>query len=302
VLSRCRIKYHVVAIGVPLVPVVARRRFANLVLRLLGRALNSNELALANARSALRSGNFYFAFADEYFSMIVARNQNSKTGIALLGTNRNVRSVDLRIRIAIAEHGIVRHSACQLNLNLRARQLREVGLGMFRKTKGVRIVKLKLCARFIASRNAIAGEHGSVNHSRRPASGVATLCGHVAVNQADARHAVIFHRRWRVVTRIVRSVVAIQTRVHRPTSARTLIVGTLIRRTLIVSLIGALIIGLIGRTLVGRLIHRILIVLHGDVGRRFRVLILILVVRILILRILIAILSEDSAWNRHRQS
>jgi hypothetical protein len=250
----------------------------------------------------LRSGNFYFAFADEHFSMIVGRNQNSEARIALLGTNRNVRSVDLCIRIAIAEYGVVRHSACQLNLNLRARQLRNVGLGMFRKTKGVRIVKLKFGARFVASRNAITGEHGSVDHRRRPTSGVATLGGHVAVNQADARHAVIFHRRRRVVTRSVRSVVAIQTRVHRSTSARTLIVRTLISRTLIsrmliVSLIGALIIGLIGRPLIGRLIHRILIVLHGDVGRRFRVLILILVVRILV-----AVLSEDGAWNRHRQS
>ena len=44
--ARCRIADDVVAIGVPLVPIIAGRGFADLVLRLIARALNGNELAL----------------------------------------------------------------------------------------------------------------------------------------------------------------------------------------------------------------------------------------------------------------
>src|ERR1700674_892181 len=71
---RRRIANDVVAIGVPLIPVIPCRRFADLVLRLIARALHGNKLALPHARPALRSRNVHFAFTDEHFSVIVGSN------------------------------------------------------------------------------------------------------------------------------------------------------------------------------------------------------------------------------------
>ncbi len=64
---RFRVADHVVAIGVPLVPVISGGGFADLVLRVRAAALNGDELALADAGAALRSRNFDFAFADQHF-------------------------------------------------------------------------------------------------------------------------------------------------------------------------------------------------------------------------------------------
>src|SRR5208337_3195423 len=118
--TRVRVADHVVAIGVPLIKVIPGRRFANLVLRLIAHALNSNELVLSDTRAALRSRNLHFAFADEHFRVIVGSHQNSKAGFAAFGANGNVGRIDFRIRVAVLEDGVVRHAAAKLNLYLRA--------------------------------------------------------------------------------------------------------------------------------------------------------------------------------------
>src|SRR5208282_1206174 len=69
---------QVVAIGVPLVKVIARRRFADLVLRIGARTLNGNELVLPDMRAALRRGHFDFAFTHQNFGVIVGGHQNAK--------------------------------------------------------------------------------------------------------------------------------------------------------------------------------------------------------------------------------
>jgi len=74
VFSRLRVEDHVVAIRVPLIPIVVLRRLCNPVLRLVASTLNRDELALSDARAALRSRNLYFTFADEHFSVVVACN------------------------------------------------------------------------------------------------------------------------------------------------------------------------------------------------------------------------------------
>src|ERR1039458_9958532 len=147
---RFRVADHVVAIGVPLVPIIPRRRFADFVLRVCARACDGNELTLSDARAALRSRNFDFAFADQYFRVIVRGNQNSKAGFTPLGANGNVRRIDFRVRIAALVDGVIRHSVSKLNLDLRARQLRDVGLRVLRQSERVGIVKLKFSARLVA--------------------------------------------------------------------------------------------------------------------------------------------------------
>src|ERR1035437_7300301 len=112
-------------------------------------ALNGDELALTDARAALRSRNFDCAFADQHLSVIVGSNQNAKAGFAPLRANGNVGRIDLSVRIAILVHGVVRHAASKLNLNLRARELRDVGLRMLSQAQHVGIVKLNFSARLV---------------------------------------------------------------------------------------------------------------------------------------------------------
>jgi hypothetical protein len=199
--TRFRVADHGVAIRIPLIPVVPRRRFANLVLLVGARTLNRDELPLTHARSALRSSNFNFAFADEHFSVVVGRNQNSEARFAPLGANGYVWRIDFRVRIAAAVHGVVRHAVPKLNLNLRTRQLHDVRLCVFRQAKRIRVIEFKFGARFVAGRNTVPREHGSVQHRSRPILRIATLRGNIAMNQADARDAVILNRGRGVITR-----------------------------------------------------------------------------------------------------
>lgn len=74
VLPRFRVADHVVAIRIPLIPVIPRRSVANLVLRIGARTLNRDELPLRHARAALRSRHFDLAFAHQHFRMIVRRH------------------------------------------------------------------------------------------------------------------------------------------------------------------------------------------------------------------------------------
>src|ERR1019366_9767265 len=269
--ARCRMADNVVAIGVPLVPVIPCRCFADLVLRLIARALNGNELALGHSGAALWSRNFDFAFADQHFGVIVGGYQDSKAGLAAIGANGNVGRIDFRVRVAVLEDGVVRHAASKLNLDLRAREGVDVGLRMLPEAKHVGIVKLKFGARLVAGRNAVPREHGSIERRRRPGAVIAALGRDIAMNQTDARHAVSFRRRAGGL------------------AAVALVAGTWFRRALIHRT-------LVIRTWVVRtLVHRILVVgtLHWDARRRFRVLIRHLIVRDL---------RADSAWNRDRQS
>src|ERR1035438_899391 len=137
---RFRITDHGVAIGVPLIPIVARGCFANLVLRVGASALNGDELSLPHARAALRSRYFNFAFAHQHFGVIVGTNQNAKAGFAPLGAKSDVGRIDLGVGIAVFVDGVVRHAASQLNLDLRARELRDVGLGMLREPERIGVV------------------------------------------------------------------------------------------------------------------------------------------------------------------
>src|SRR5258708_3435291 len=191
---RCRIADDVVAIRIPLVPVIPCRRFADLILRLIASALHGNELALPDARAALWSRNFYFAFADEHLSGIVSGNHNSEARFAAISANGNVGRIDFRVRIAILQDGVVRHPAPKLNLNLRVSKRIDIGLGMLREAKHVGIVKLKFGARFVASRNSIPRDDGSIKRSCGQVASTATLCGDIAMNQTDARYTGVFNR------------------------------------------------------------------------------------------------------------
>jgi hypothetical protein len=79
VFTRRSVQNQTIAIGIPLIPIVARRGFANLVLRLIVRALNGDELAFSHAGAALLGSDFHFPFSNQYFRVIVARNQNPET-------------------------------------------------------------------------------------------------------------------------------------------------------------------------------------------------------------------------------
>src|SRR5208282_1528474 len=284
-LAPFRVADHVVAIAVPLVKVVARGRFPNLVLLVCTRTLNGDELVLSHPRTALRSGHFDFALPYQNFRVIVRRNQNAKARFAPLGANGYVGSIDFSVGIATFEYRVVRHAMSKLNLDLRARELHQVRLAVLGQPKRVGIVEFQFSPRLVSGRNPVTRQHGSIQHRRRPILRVAALRRYVAMNQTHAGHAILLLRRRRVVTRIGGVGVA-RSRVHRPLTHRPLIPWIPVRR--IPPRLGIRFLSLI-------LIHRPLVVrtLHLNIGRRLR---------ILIRSLAVLILSHNGDWDRHHHS
>jgi hypothetical protein len=180
--ARNRVADHVVAIGIPLIKVIAARSLADLVLFVRASALNGNELAGRHTRATLWSRYGYFAFANENFRVIVGSNQNSKAGFAALRLDSNVWRIDFSVRIAVSENGIVRHTMSKLNLDLRTRELHDIGLRMLREPEHVGIVKLNFRSRLVASRNTVTGKDRSVQRSRGPVFRITTLRRDITVN------------------------------------------------------------------------------------------------------------------------
>ena len=290
---RFRVADRIVAISVPLVPVISCWSFANLVLRICARASDRDELPFSYTCAALRSRNFNLALADKDFSMVVSSYKNSKARFAPLGANGDVGRIDFRVRIAALVHGVVRHTVSQLNLDLRARQLRDVGLRVFRQPERVGIVKFKFSACFVAGRNPISGKHGSIQRRRRPILGIAALRRHIAMNQADACHAIFFSRGRSVVTRFGTCVSGI--RVVEARIVRTCGRG-LIHRTLTGCALAHC------RILVGIILAHCALIVTNTVGTGHRCLDIGRRLRIRIGSLIVLILGEHGAWNRHRQS
>jgi hypothetical protein len=79
---------------------------------------------------------------------------------------RNVRSINLRLSLALAEHGIVRDSLPDLHLNKLLGEVRYGGLRIRTKPQNVGIVELHFRTPAIARRNLVAHYHGLIQNRR----------------------------------------------------------------------------------------------------------------------------------------
>src|SRR5437764_11219497 len=99
--------------------------------------------------------------------------------------NSHVGRINLNIGFSAFEHAVVRLSLGYRSLNAQASEIGDLDLGTGRQAHDVGIVELNFCPRFFSGRDLVAAYQGSIDARRSPPSGVATLHGNIAMDQAD---------------------------------------------------------------------------------------------------------------------
>src|SRR5260370_8045514 len=92
--------------------------------------------------------------------------------------HRYIRSINLRLDLALIEDAIVRESLPKLNLNVLVRKVCNSGLRVRSQPKNVGEIELHLCAAASSSRNLIATQYALVQLPRHPAAGIPPLPPH----------------------------------------------------------------------------------------------------------------------------
>jgi hypothetical protein len=177
--------HRVVAILVPAIPIVAIRCAGDLVLRVIN-AANRDHLALLDNCASLRREGFRLSLADDD-SRFTPHNLNPIAPL-LERSNGYVRGVDLDLGLAPLQDRQIEDAFLDLNLELRAGQVRQLDFGAVTQANRVGVVELDLSARLRARGNRVAAHQRRVDRQGHPVSGVPPLAGDVAMNQADSRH------------------------------------------------------------------------------------------------------------------
>src|SRR5215467_7095549 len=133
----------VIAIGVPVVPVVTTWRIGNLVLSFVAGATNRDQFAALQVRAALRRGDVGAAAPHNDSCFLWRDHFDAVAAAVTAGTNRNIRSVDFSIGFAVLEDRITRLSLAELNLNLVARKVNDVGLRVLIETENICVVEFE---------------------------------------------------------------------------------------------------------------------------------------------------------------
>src|SRR6476646_5357216 len=95
---------HVIALAIPDVPFVSLRRAAYFIFRLIS-AANTNNLSSMHACTALRRGDFGFAFADDHVRLGIRIHLHAVTSLPQR-MHRNIRRIDFHLRLAALHHGV----------------------------------------------------------------------------------------------------------------------------------------------------------------------------------------------------
>jgi len=176
-----------IAVAVPLIPLIAYRSVAGLILRIV-RPSNCNHLAGRNARAALLRADIGLAAHHNHASIRIRADLHSEDAIAG-GMHRHIGSVDFRLRFAAGYHAQVHHSQPQLHLDMFARKVHNFGVSVLVHAQNVCEVQFHLRAPARASGDAVARDDRGIHRCGGPVRGVVMLGRDVAVNQADAAHA-----------------------------------------------------------------------------------------------------------------
>jgi len=181
----------VIALAVPTIPIVAIRSLRNFVLCGIGVAAHGRHFSAADFGAALRRGNLRFALAHDHGGVAIRPHFDAEHSIVMRGMDGHVRGIDLRLGFAVFRNREVQDALAQLNLNVFLRQVRDVDLGVRAQAKNIGEVELQFRPRAVAGRNFVAGHDRLIQYDCRPVAGITALRGDVAVNQADARHALV---------------------------------------------------------------------------------------------------------------
>jgi hypothetical protein len=109
---------HAVAIGIPNIPIVSSRRWADLVASVCTRTVHSYHIACFYVGDSLRCGNLGLTLAHDDDAVAIGPDFNPVHAILMGRMQSNVGRINLRLRLALAEHGIIGHSLGDLNLNI----------------------------------------------------------------------------------------------------------------------------------------------------------------------------------------
>src|SRR5262249_1547699 len=177
---------QVVAVLVPAIPIGARRRFGNLVLRIV-HAADGDHLALFHPGAALRRSHFGLAVAHDHVGFHVGKHFHQIPPVPR-GMHCHVRRIDLYIGFAALEHAVVHVALRNLYLDTRPRQVGDLYLALRGKTQNVGVVQLELLPVFLVLGQLLAPAQGVIERGPRPIAAVAALRRNVTVDHADASH------------------------------------------------------------------------------------------------------------------
>ncbi len=147
---------HAVAIIVEGVPIVFALRRGDFVLRVSRGALHGDQIALLDARAALRSGNLGFTIADGYFCLSARIHINSVRAAISDGMNGNIRRVDFHVSLVALVHAEVGEAFAELQLNLRALERGDCRLRAICEAQNIGEVELYFSAALVAGRDFVA--------------------------------------------------------------------------------------------------------------------------------------------------
>jgi hypothetical protein len=175
----------VVSLVVPAVPVVFVRRDGNLVLRVV-RPRDDDQLAGFGPSASLGSRYFRGAFADHHLRFRVGIDEDAILAFSER-MDRHVGRVNFRSRLAALQQRVGNESLPDLDLDLRACQIRDFRSRAARHAQDVRIVQLYLRSRIMARRDAVARDDRRVQRHGYPIAIVTALRRDIAVDIADSR-------------------------------------------------------------------------------------------------------------------
>src|SRR5581483_4458126 len=116
-------------IPVPAVEFVARRSIADSVLRVRARSLDRDQLSFFNRGAAFRGRSLSLAFGHRYDGLPVRIDLNAIASW-LGGMKRDVRRIDLHVRLRAVQYRVDRYSLPDLHLDSVVVQRGDIGFRM----------------------------------------------------------------------------------------------------------------------------------------------------------------------------
>src|SRR5579864_6698675 len=180
-----RVLNRAIAVFIPLIEIVFRRRIQCLILRIV-RALNVNHLPAFNACAALRLGHFRLPPADNHLRVGIAIHLNAVVSVPQRMHGR-VGSINFSVGLAVLKYAVFHQPLADLHLNVRTRQVGDFNRRIFVQANHVGIVELNFRAPAVPCRNSVASLQRRIDRRRNPVARVASLHGNVALNRTEPR-------------------------------------------------------------------------------------------------------------------
>jgi hypothetical protein len=124
--------------------------------------VNDRKLSCFDRGASLRSGNFNFALTHNHVSLRIGIDLDAEPA-GTQRADRDVRRINLHIRLAALQHGVTGISLRYLDLNVSARKIGNLGLALGRQTQNIGVVQLDLCARLFPGSNLVTTLQRRIN-------------------------------------------------------------------------------------------------------------------------------------------